>query len=389
MAREDGVDGDDTSRLSEPTGVYLWPPETGAHLELGADGQGVVTASSPGFAVDPTAERNPDLSPELRLRHELPEIRGWFPMRPANVDDLGKAGLLARLRLPMRLEPRPVPLPPPVLAENVDPTGRVARFDLLVPAKGISSSGKGNYWTIPSGKDVNVAVRALPGFPRVPGTVIYAGDESVSGQTLTVGIDNGRPIRRALYSKRGKLPLPDLAQGRHRVRMDLQRGARLFVSWPVEGGAVYRATAVYEVGRDRPLRVPLCKGARARSLGVQLFSDVPPAANAELHATVDGGRRRARQGAASVGWTILKRSLPVSGSYMPGAMFLNRKSKRLWASEPIFIPLQDDLRPGAHSISVALEGAGGPTFARFFSYAPVRQRERVTHLARLHAEPSP
>jgi hypothetical protein len=108
-----------------------------------------------------------------------------------------------------------------VLAESVDTTGRASRFDLLVPAKGISSSGKGNYWTIPSGKDVSVAVRALPDLPRVPGTVIYAGEDSVSGQTLTVGIDNSRPIRRALHSSRGKLPLPDLTQGRHRIHMDL------------------------------------------------------------------------------------------------------------------------------------------------------------------------
>lgn len=389
MAREDGVDGDEVSRLGEPSGVYLWPPETGAQLELGADGQAAVTASSPGFAVDPTAARNLDLSPDLRVRHDMPEVRGWFPLRPANLDDLGKAGLLARLRLPIRLEPRPLPPPPPAQAESLEPTGPASRFDLLLPAKGISSSGRGNYWTIPSGKDVSVAVRALQGLPRVPGTVIYAGEQAVSGQTLVVGIDDGHPIRRALYSSRGKLPLPDLAQGRHRIRMDLQRGARLFVSWPVEGGTVYRATAAYAVRRDRPLRVPLCKGTHPRSLGVQLFSDSPPAANAELYATVDGGRRRARPGTVSTGWTILKRSLPVSGAYLPGAMFLNRKSERLWASEPIFIPLQDDLRPGAHSISVAVKGAHAPAFVRFFSYSPGRQRDRFSHLARLHVESSP
>jgi hypothetical protein len=79
--------------------------------------------------------------------------------------------------------------------------------------------------------------------------------------------------------------------------------------------------------------------------------------------------------------------VPLELSRLEGARYLNRAQDELWASQPVFIPLGDDLARGPHRIALRTHGLTAPV-ARFFSYgAPVGSR--ISQHLELRAELSP
>jgi len=162
--------------------------------------------------------------------------------------------------------------------------------------------------------------------------------------------------------------------GRHRLRVELPAGGRASIDQPVVGAAPFRRSRVFTLPRGSAV-VELPKGGAARSLGVVLYADGPEPPGAVLEAVVDGGRRVRRSGGASRDYTRLRRRVPLSFQRMEGARYLNRAQQGVWASEPVFIPLGDDLRAGGHRIALRAVGLGGTPLARFFSYGgPVASR---------------
>jgi hypothetical protein len=178
---------------------------------------------------------------------------------------------------------------------------------------------------------------------------------------------DGQVVRRAsLLSRRGQVVLPPLPVGRHRLRVELAASARVFLDQPVAAAAGFRRSQIYVLPAGRGL-VDVPKPRQARALGMVLYLDRPPRRRAVLDVVVDRGRRRAA-GAMSTVYTRLRRQEPLEFQRAPGAMYLNRSGAGIWASQPVFIPLGDDLTAGVHRVSIRARGLGARPMARFFSY---------------------
>lgn len=394
-APEDRIDSDPDRLLAQPAYAWVWPRAGGERLELWTDRPAALGASSPGFPTDPWVGPAPGLADGILERFRREERPAWFRVRPADEGALWAAGRMLRVRSALRLEERPEPPEPPEVAESLEPLGGPPRFLLLAPVgdpEDPDARAPGNWWPIPANADTPVALAAPPGSPaeaRVRPSLIHAGDAALAGREMLVSVDGRVAARVPVFSPRGQVALPYVPAGRHRVRIDPGAPTRLFLDVPVAGSPLHRAYATFELQEGAPLRVRLAKGVAPRSLGVMLYFDGRPSAESRLVARIDGGARAGRPGTASLGWTRLEREAPVRAAAAPGAFYLNRTAGPTWASEPVFVPLHDDLRAGVHEIAISVRNAGARAFARFFSYGASAPAERVTHVGEIHTESPP
>ncbi len=399
-APEDRIDGDEARVPAQPVYFHLWPPPSAERLEVRVDRPAAVGLSSPGFPPGPMAGRTPGLADGLVLRFHPEERPSWFRVRPKDEPALWAAGRMVRLRSALRLEEAPEPPGPPGEAESLEPLGGVPRLLLVVPTAvaagpGVPAAeapGRGRWWPILPGAETVVVLAppagSAPG-ARVQPSLLYAGEPALAGREALVTVDGREVARAPLVSPRGQLTLPFLAAGRRRLRVDPGAPARLFVDQPAPGTAPYRAYGTFELEAGAPLRVRLQKGVAPRSLGVTLYFDGRPSPGARLVARIDGGVRVVRAGSTSLGWTRLERQAPVRAAAAEGAFYLNRTGGPVWAAEPIFIPLRDDLRPGRHEIELSVQNAGQRVFARFFAHGAAGPAEHVSSVHEIHTESPP
>jgi hypothetical protein len=182
--------------------------------------------------------------------------------------------------------------------------------------------------------------------------------------------------------------------GKHRLRIELPgavAAGRFFVDQPVAGGTAFRKTQV-SVLPDGRARVPLAKAGAARALGVVVYLDHAPARGeaAELEVTIDGNQRpRRRAGGWSRFYTRLQRRTPLRFQRTSSAIYLNRAGGgEVWASDPVFFRLGDDLPAGSHLVALRTRGLGARPSARFFSYGGPAL-SRINQHIEMRAEVSP
>ncbi len=392
-APEDRIDSEPQRVPAQPFYAYVWPPRSAARLEISADRPVALGVSSPGFAPDPFVGPRPGLDDTVVQRFHREDRPAWFRVRPVGEPALWATQRILQLRSAMRIEKAPEPPAPPPEAESFAPAGGPPRLLLVAPAaKDVDPRDRGCWWPIRAGVEAAVVLEPPAGSPadaRVQPSLLYAGDAALAGREAQVTVD-GRPAPRvAIFSPRGQVALPFLAPGSHRVKVDPGAPARLFLDRPVPGAPLHRAYGVYEIEPGVPLRVRLAKGTGPRSLGMTIYFDGRPSPQARVAARIDGGLRSARPGSASLGWTRLERVAPARANQAEGAFYLNRSSGPVWASQPIFIPLHDDLSPGVHEIAVTLRSGGTRAFARFFGYGAAGPAERVRHMSEIHTESPP
>jgi hypothetical protein len=374
-APEDRLDGPEPF-VSVPTTAFLWAPLGAVRLLLDAPRAVLVSASSPALesALAPSDELGIDRALVLRYR----DSGAFEAVQPLNQVELRRLGRQLRFAGAMRLESRPLP-PAPAQATSLDPERGGAQFVLLAPLEEAprGEHREGLSFAVRPAHDETVLLarpRGASARARVAATLYYEVERVRGRGSVAVSLD-GQVVRRAsVLGRRGQLVLPPVAVGRHRLRVELPAGGRAFIDQPVVGAAAFRRSRVFTLQRGSAL-VHLPKGGAARSLGVVLYADGPEPPGAALEAVVDGGRRVRRSGGASRDYTRLRRRSPLSFRKVEGARYLNRAQPGVWASQPVFIPLGDDLRAGGHSIALRAVGLGGAPLARFFSYGgPVASR---------------
>ncbi len=390
-APEDRINSEPLRVPAQPFYAYLWPPRSAERLEISADRPVALGVSSPGFAPDPFV--GPRFDDTVVQRFQREDRPAWFRVRPVGEPALWAAQRIVQLRSAMRIEKAPEPAAPPPEAESFAPADGPPRLLLVARAAGgVDARDRGCWWPIRTGVEATVVLEPPAGSPadaRVQPSLLYAGDAALAGREAQVTVD-GRPAARvAIFSPRGQVALPFLAPGTHRVVVDPGAPARLFLDRPVPGASLHRAYGVYEMEPGAPLRIRLAKAGGARSLGVTVYFDGRPSSQVRVAARIDGGLRSARPGSASLGWTRLERVAPVRADPSEGAFYLNRTSGPVWASQPIFIPLHDDLSAGVHEIALTLQNSGTRAFARFFGYGAAGPAERVRHMSEIHAESPP
>ncbi len=392
-APEDRIDSEPLRVPAQPFYAYLWPPRSAERLEISADRPVALGVSSPGFAPDPFVGPRPGFDDTVVQRFQREERPSWFRVRPVGEPELWATQRILQLRSAVRIENAPESPPPPMEAESFAPVGGPPRLLLVAPAaEDADARDRGCWWPIRAGVETAVVLEPPAGSAadaRVQPSLLYAGDAALAGREAQVTVD-GRPAARlAIFSPRGQVALPFLAPGSHRVKVDPGAPARLFLDRPVPGTPLHRAYGVYEMEPGAPLRIRLAKGPGPRSLGVTIYFDGRPSPQARVAARIDGGLRSARPGSASLGWTRLERVAPVRGGPSEGAFYLNRTSGPVWASQPIFVPLHDDLAPGVHEVALTVENARTRAFARFFGYGAAGPAERVRHMSEIHTESPP
>jgi hypothetical protein len=374
-APEDRLDGPEPL-VSVPTTVFLWAPHGAERLLLDAPRPVAVSASSPGLEspLAPSDELGIDRALVLRYR----DSGAFEAVQPLNQSELRRLGRQLRFAGAVRLETRALP-PAPAQATSLEPQRGGAQFVLLAP---LAEAPRGEHrqgvsFAVRPGRDESIQVarpRGASARARV-GPTLYYEVERVRGRgSVAVSLD-GQVVRRAsVLGRRGQLVLPPVVVGRHRLRVELPAGGRASIDQLVVGAAPFRRSRVFTLQRGSAV-VEVPKGGAARSLGVVLYADGPEPPGAVLEAVVDGGRRVRRSGGASRDYTRLRRRVPLSFQRVEGARYLNRAQQGVWASEPVFIPLGDDLRAGGHRIALRAVGLGGTPLARFFSYGgPVASR---------------
>jgi hypothetical protein len=392
-APEDRIDSEPLSVPGQPFYSYLWPPQSAERLEISTDRPVALGVSSPGFAPDPFVGPRPGLDDTLVQRFQREERPAWFRVRPLGEPALWSTRRVLKVRSAVRIEKAPEPPPPPPEAESFAPEGGPPRLLLVAPAaEDADAHDRGSWWPIRAGVETAVVLEPPAGSAadaRVQPSLLWAGDAALAGREALVTVD-GRPAARlAIFSPRGQVALPFLPPGSHRVKVDAGAPARLFLDRPVPGTRLHRAYGVYEIEHGAPLRVRLAKGPGPRSLGVTIYFDGPPSPQARVAARIDGGRRSARPGSASLGWTRLERVAPLRADPSEGAFYLNRTSGPVWASQPVFVPLHDDLAPGVHEVALSVENARTRAFARFFGYGAAGPAERVRRTSEIHTEAPP
>jgi hypothetical protein len=384
-ALEDRLDGP-ASFVSVPTAAFLWAPRGAEKLLLVAARPVAVSLSSP--ALDSPVAPADQLGIDHQLVMRYRDSTAFEGVRPINLPELRRLDRVVRFAGAMRLEPRPEPRAVSEEATSLAPEHGGAQFVLLAPLPEVNAGHQdGVSFTVRPGREETVTVarpRGASAQARVAATVYYEIERVRGRGAVTVSLD-GQVVRRAsVLGKRGQLVLPTVAVGRHKLRVELPSEGRVFVDQPVAGAAAFRRSRVFPV-RGRTTVVHLPKPAAARSLGVVLYADGPGRGPVALEAVVDGGVRARRTAGLSNDYTRLVRRIPLDFERLEGARYLNRARGAVWASEPVFIPLGDDLRAGGHRIALRTLGFGGQPMARFFSYGrPLTSR--ISQHVELRAE---
>jgi hypothetical protein len=368
-AQVDRLDGDPPGPVSAALTGFVWPPRAAERIELTAPVAAAVTVASTGFAAGPPPPRA-----RVRLVHAPVDRPRWYRVKADGTT------VQVRLRVATTIESQ-APPPPSAQVATLEPLGRPAKFALLVPAAAGQPARPGSYWPVVAGRAIEVAATGVSPRARIAPRLLYLSERGSPG-VLTASFDGGAGVPSALAASRGQLTLAPVAPGAHQLRVEAPAGLRLFVDQPVDGTSPYRLVTVHELRPGAPLAIAFQKRPAARALGLELYSDQPLGAQAQLLFTIDGGAPRVARGVLARGFTDGARALPVTTRAVPGAVHLQRRSAGVCASAPLFLPFGDDAVAGPHRVTVAIAGARGPVFVRFFSYGGEPAPDRLTHYAR-------
>jgi hypothetical protein len=397
-APEDRIDEEPDAVPSDPVLGHLWPPPTAATLEIAADPPALIAVDSPGFDPPPGRPDDPIEKPVTALRHAPVERPLWFRVRPSNEQALLAAGRVERLRSATRLEAVPEPPPPTVQAETLKPLAGGPRFTVLVPGNPDAPPAElGVWWPLANGMASSVrfdAPGASPG-ARLPWNVLFLGDATRTKQEAAIRIDGADAARTRLFTSRGVVAAPPATPGVHRVEVTIERrtprsgpAPRLFVDRPVGAQTPFRAFSVFPIAAGRRTTARLEKASEPRSLGAVVYFDRPPGQRATLEVTIDGGRRALPPARWSRLRSRITRALPLHAEALPGATYLNRTTRAVWGTAPLFVGLGDDIAAGPHLISMVLRGTSAKAFVRLFSYGgPQHRPERVATFGEFRSDP--
>lgn len=328
--------------LQQATTRVLWPPAAAAVLELACDGPAWVTAASPAFEPAPPEPPRP-----MRLRHARQAHPAWLAVEPDEPAQLLREGRWGSLRLPVELEPAPAAAP--ARAVRLVPRGDPLALELLQP------SAKGSVFPLRAAVDEALQVRGATAAETHAGLTLYwLRQPRAEAAELTARVDGAKVLETPLYASRGRLSLPPVAVGAHRLQVDVSQPARLLVDQPVAAGAAaaLRRLEAFELPAGESLTVPT--GAGPTSVGVVLYFEKPPPDGAALELAVLGGRPAAPFTALR---TRRTRALPLQ-THRADAVCLTRDCPTLAESAPLAVQLGDDLGAGPHRLKLRLRNAG-------------------------------
>jgi hypothetical protein len=312
----------------------------------------------------------------VRWRHAPLERRNWYPLRPANHQELTTRGarvmVLSQVRLEA-LEPRAASPGPSGEPVALLPVGTVVSQEFLEPVAevhgqtGTPDAARTSFSLLKPGWPVRLRFDARePGRPEL--RLGLEGPEGLGGQ-VEVLID-GVPVHRSvLHATRARELLPLVPPGEHEVLLRSSApGLTATLNRPPSRSAgTLRSRTVFRLD-GKGLRVLVRKRDMGPvTLNLVLLGQAPEGSpEPRVRVTLDQGKPRRNSGMLLSRLTPASRELALPPSERAPAWPAGQPQSR-WYSRTLHITLGEDVAPGAHWVHVTPVGSG-PLWARFFMY---------------------
>lgn len=359
--------------ISEPYTFRVIAPPDVAHVEVSADRDVAITLHRwlPGeiereqpYTEQPTADLTWRYAPLVR--------RSWFPLSPANYEELAAAHRVAQLEAQVRIDatdparryaagvPPTTPAPAPRYEAIALPaTQQRQRARELVSDADLTETIR--EWPIGALTELRpLTMRVIDFRPtlRSRPRLSWVVPTTSVGTSVTVWVDQ-TPIKLGLATASGSAELPGVRPGSHRVRVESPPDAQLWINRPPVGEhrGVYRDRTLYALGRG-PLAVNVQKRAGEQLHVYAVFyapSSTPPP---KVRLTVDRGRPQIKSGVVkNLTTSEIVTTLPPPRGVAP--RFVDLGGRSAGAPRVVHLGLLDDLAPGQHRIEVtSLSGPG-------------------------------
>ncbi|GEM_PF-7079786 len=350
----DRLRGEEADRLiSEPRRLYFrLPPEVAA-----------VRVSGPPRVHAAVFNRPDGLRRTVRVPGDrfarpdtLRDRRSWFYLPPAEVATTPEATST------VAVQARPPEIDPAIAAGDYDwqayrPEGAWSARRILTPRPGDEAvrpeALATTYTPLPTGETRRVRIDAAAPRPVRP-RLVFAGHDAGRRASVRVTVDGERVLERRLGAASGRLTLPAVTRGRHRIRIDSGAAARFYLS-NVAGAARpfgLRLANRLRPGTTRFMYEKTSEGAEL--LSFRLYPVLPSAGRRAVEVTVGGARPAGLTPHDSL--TLPHRRYEVRVD-APGAGYpVLGAADTVGEARRFFLELGADLPPGRYPVEVRLAG---------------------------------
>ena len=286
----------------------------------------------------------------------------WFPIRPTGYQDL----ILGNRSMLITLQHRPPEDKPDLLTgrylwEDYHPQGNWLARHLFTPIEDTGvmrdEAFPSIYRPVPSGRDVDLNLRAMQGINYVMPSLAYFRTANTPFE-ITVFIDGKLYFKTMASGRQGEIQLPAMAISHHRVRLNVSSTAKLYINYgePKPGALlkrlgnrldkktmsfVYDRTTHCEETLSLRLHVPF--GVKARSSILVRMQNITPIPFEPL-----------------AGWSFGLRRYDIRPDMTTRVAVMGANGELVDRGQSFFIPLGAELPTGQYRIFITLEkGSGG------------------------------
>lgn len=343
-----GTRGGET-RVSEPLIRHLVSPAGSRHLELSAPVPVWVSVANRPPALERTIRMPEDAYPEPG-QEPLPV---WFTLRPEAWRTMtGRSLMVAVQRRPWEEREEQGAAGG---WRSHEPEGMVAGRYLLVPREEgslslpVTARGAG-YRAVAAHETVTLELSGEPGRRLIAPSLVYRRPSGAGADALTVVVDSVTRMQAGLPGSSGEITLPEMAPGRHLLRLETAATTALLVSHAAEPSHVKRQVHRIAPGESLVFRVD--KGVTPLILSGRLHAPAGTEGRSRLRAELDAPIRL--PGPSLDDWTVTRRIHDLRPA-LGESLVLGAGGEQVDGGQLFFIPLGADLAPGPQRVTLTLE----------------------------------
>ncbi len=366
--------GDEDVHVSESRSVYFRLPDEVAALRVIGDG-GVFAAAFN----RPARLRRTIRVPEGRYARDpdaLRQHRSWFYLPPADIAPDSPASTVVSVQEP------PPEIDPLIQAGNYDwtayrPQGDWVARRLLTPTDPPDPERRpealaATYTELSAGTTHEVKIDAASPRPVRPDLVFTR--TGADRATLRVDIDGEESLTRDLRAPTGRLTLPEMRLGRHRIRIRSEGEARFYVSNVTRGGGgAYSLSLVNRIQPGTTRFIYDKTSPDATMLSFRFYPQRPTTGRQQLD--VDIGQADVADAGPHADLTLRRRRYDVRLDAEPRNRVIGGGGGAVGAERRFVATLGADLPPGRYPITIHYEGPR-EAFMRVSTATPGRSETR-------------
>ena len=340
--------------VSEPHRLHFrLPPEVAAVRVSGAPNVHAAVFNRPnGLQRTIRVPEDRFAQPATALR----DRRSWFYLPPAEGAQAPEATAL------VAIQARPPEVDPAIAAGDYDwqayrPEGAWSARRILTPRpddEAVRPEALGaTYTPLPTGEARRLRIDAASPRPVRP-SLVFVGHDAERQAPVRVMVDGERVLSRSLGASSGRLRLPAVTPGQHRIRIESESSARFYLS-NVTGAARQfglRLVNRLQPGTTRFVYEKTTEGAEL--LSFRLYPVLPSPSRRIVEVSVDGARGVGLTPHASL--TLPRRRYEVRIDDAGAAYPVLGAAETVGEARRFLVELGADLPPGRYPVEVRLSG---------------------------------